>query len=263
VSEARQERQASAELALRLGQLLQKMHALDDAKRCLALSAQHCIDIGDAAGQALALNQLAHLACEEQRYSDAERLAHKAGTLVKRTSPTYAMSLSVLASTRLLTRALLPAEMLYQQALKLWSALRAAHECAHSLHNLGYLMALQGRPLQAIVYYEDALQHLPDDADVAYRAVIQAQLALNHVAVGNYQQGLALLLAAEPVVHHVADDQLLAHVWLGQAQCYRALRQHAWAEVAFARSAHFSAKAGDWRVYRVAHEGLNAVAGRQ
>lgn len=262
VSDRQQDRQASAELALRLGQLLQAMHFPDEAKRCIAHSRQHAVAMGDTEREAQALNQLAHLACEEQHYEEAEQLARKANTLVQRTSTTYAMSVSVLALTHLLRNALPAAEMFYRQALDLWSAQQIAQECARSLHNLGYLFVLQHRPWQAIVYYEDALGYLPDQAEPAYRAMIQAQLAFSYILVGDHQQGLVLLTAAEPIVRRLADDELLAYIWLGQGECYLALQQEDWAAVAFAQSAHFSASACDDRVYHAAYSGINAISRR-
>lgn len=245
-----------AALQFQCGSLHRLLSNHEQAQALLSASAAHYAAVGNTAGQARALNQLAYLAWQQHRYADAEHFAQTALQLVEETSLERAMSLSALGLVANNRSRYAEAEKYHYEALLLRTDLNAQKEMAWSLQNLGIAAGEQGKYAVAIEYYRRALDLLNILYDPAHTGIIQMNLGVAYYHQRDYTQALGILNNAEQIFRKLSDELNLAKLLTTKGLCYLAQQDWAFAEDAFRTSAELFQRLGDLSWYLNAYDGL-------
>jgi tetratricopeptide (TPR) repeat protein len=247
---------AAAALHFHCGYLYRLISNYAQAQTHLNASATHYAALGDAEGQARALNQLAYLAWQQHRYEDAERLAHAALTTVGEMALEKAVSLSALGLVANDRSRYTEAENYHRAALSIRTSHAAHKEMAWSLQNIGLALSEQGQHALAIDYYQQALTLLARVYDPAHRAIIQMNLSTAYYVQGESTQALEIILVAEQNLRQLSDQFNLAKLLTIKGLCYLALRQPALATPTFQASADLFWQLNDLSWYLNAYDGV-------
>ena len=194
-----------AELSLRSGHLLRLVSDFANAQQWLARSLRCCEQLGDHAGVARALNQLAYVDCLLNRDERAVQRATAALAFLGEDDYERAMSCFVLGMVAANRWQWVEAEGHHRAALELRQRQGDARRTAWALQNIGY--ALQGQRR-----YADAIEHLcaadvvlEELGDKANRAILLMNLARTYHLDNQLAQALETGLAARQSLYEVGD----------------------------------------------------------
>jgi tetratricopeptide (TPR) repeat protein len=258
-SQRYQDPHAAAELAWQLGLLYRLRSTFDQAQRWLAKAEQDFFALGDQAGRARSLNQLAYLAWQQNHYPAAIDYAEQALSLTAENDPERAMSLSALGLVAIAHSQWKAAEAYHLDALHIRLSHRDQRRIAWSLQNLGYALRGQERYAEAKAHYERAITILEAIRDPVNAAVAQMNLGIVHALSGDPIAALAHYAKAERSFRRHHDLLNLAKVSTNLALGY--LQQQAWsqAEDYFLAAMQLYEDLGDlsWRLN--AQDGLGQV----
>lgn len=255
-SQQQGDRLAIAALQLQCGSIHRLLSNHEQAQVLLSASVAHYAALGETAGQARALNQLAYLAWQQHRYEEAERFAQAALQIVGETSLEKAMSLSALGLVAYNRSRYTEAEKHHYAALLLRTDHNAHKEMAWSLQNLGLNAAEQGKYEVAIAYYKRALALLDKVYDPAHSAIVQMNLGGTYYRQKAYSQALDILNTVEQELRRLSDELNLAKLLTTKGLCYLAQQHWAFAQDAFRASADLFYRIGDFSWYLNAYDGL-------
>lgn len=255
-SEQQGDQTTLATLQFQCGTLHRLLSNHEQAQALLHASAAHYAALGETAGQARALNQLAYLAWQQHRYGDAEHFAQAALQIVEETSLERAMSLSALGLVANNRSRYAEAEKYHYEALLLRTDHNAQKEMAWSLQNLGLVAGEQGKYEIAVEYYRRALALIKMGYDPAHSAIIQMNLGGIYYYLQDYSQALEILNNVEQTLRRLSDELNLAKLLTTKGLCYLAQQDWAFAEDAFRASAELFHWLGDLSWYLNAYDGL-------
>jgi tetratricopeptide (TPR) repeat protein len=247
---------AEAALQFQCGYLYRLMSNYAAAHRSLNASAAHYAALGDAEGQARALNQLAYLAWQQHRYDEAITLAQQALLLVGALDVEKATSLSALGLVAIDRSQWQEAAQYHKEALHIRTYHAQRRQMAWSLQNLALALRGQQEYEKAIAYYEEAIAILDEVHDPANRAIVQMNLGIVYYFREEFTKALAIYRLAETSFHQFADDFNLGKVLTNQGLGYLALQQWSQAESAFTESMNCFQKLADRSMYLNALDGL-------
>lgn len=255
-SEQQGDQATLATLQFQCGTLHRLLSNHEQAQALLSASAGHYAALGETAGQARALNQLAYLAWQQHRYADAEHFAQAALQIVEETSLERAMSLSALGLVANNRSRYAEAEKYHYEALLLRTDHNAQKEMAWSLQNLGLAAGEQGKYEVAVAYYTRALALLDKVYDPAHSAIVQMNLGGTYYRQKAYSQALDILNKVEQELRRLSDELNLAKLLTTKGLCYLAQYDWTFAEDAFRASAELFHRLGDLSWYLNAYDGL-------
>jgi tetratricopeptide (TPR) repeat protein len=247
---------AEAALQFQCGYLYRLMSNYAAAQTSLNASAAHYAALGDAEGQARALNQLAYLAWQQHRYDEAITLAQQALLLVGALDVEKATSLSALGLVAIDRSQWQEAAQYHKEALHIRAYHAQRRQMAWSLQNLALALRGQQEYEKAIAYYEEAIAILDEVHDPANRAIVQMNLGIVYYFREEFTKALAIYRLAETSFHQFADDFNLGKVLTNQGLGYLALQQWSQAESAFTESMNCFQKLADRGWYLNALDGL-------
>ena len=196
---------AEAELSLRIGHLLRLVSSFANAQQWLERSLRCFEQVGDHAGVARALNQLAYVDCLLNR--DERAVQRATATLTSLAEDDYerAMSHFVIGMVATNRWQWAEAETHHRAALDLRQRQGDVRRTAWALQNIGW--ALQGQHL-----YADAIEHLlaagvilEELGDKANRAIVLLNLARTYHLDNRLAQALETGFAARQALYEVGD----------------------------------------------------------
>lgn len=249
------DRATAAALHFHCGYLYRLISNYAQAQTHLNASATHYAVLGDAEGQARALNQLAYLSWQQHRYEEAIDLAKKA-LLLSNLDIERATSLSVLGLVATDRNQWQEAERYHREALYIRSYHAQRRQMAWSLQNLAF--ALRGQQLYevAIAYFEEAITILDEVHDPANSAIAQMNLGIVYYFREEFTKARESYIAAEGTFRKLADEFNLGKVLTNQGLVYLAQQQWQQAEQAFTESMGCFQKLADRGMYLNALDGL-------
>lgn len=255
-SEVHYDRHADAELHLHMGHLHRLQSQFDTARTLLTTSATAFAELGERAGQARALNQLAYVAWQQHEHAKVQALAHQALALLDETDVERAMSLSALGLSALEQHQWEAAETYHRSALQIRTAHGDRRQMAWSLQNLARTLQAQGKHTEAIPYYEDAILTLGLLNDRANCAIVQMNLGVVYWLQGEFAKAVDVYAVAESTFREFGDESNLAKVLTCKGLDYLALQNWKGAEEAFLASSDLFQKLSDTSEYLNALDGL-------
>lgn len=256
LSQEQADRTAEAALHFHCGHLQRLMSHNTEAAALLRTSAALYADLGDKPGEARALNQLAYLAWQQQRYEDAESFILQALDLVENGSLEQAVSFSVSGLVAIDQNRPHAAEKFHSAALQIRTQQADQRLMAWSLQNLGVALMQQGIYDKAITCYEQSLSLLALLHDLGYKAIVQLNLAIAYYTLGEAEQALGIIREAEQILHRIFDDFNLAKLFTTKGLCQLALQQWQAAEDTFEASSQLFQKLGNYSWYLNSLDGL-------
>ena len=245
-----------AALQFQCGYLYRLLSNYEQAHTLLSASAAHYADVGETAGQARALNQLAYLAWQQHRYGEVVKLAQETLLLAKVEDLERATTLSVLGLVASDRNHWAEAEQYHKEALAIRTSYAQRRQMAWSLQNLA--LALQGQQKYgtAITYYQEAIAILDEVHDRANRAIAQMNLGIVYYFCKEFSLALENYKGAEVTFRTLADHFNLGKVLTNQGLVYLALEQWTDAESVFIESTGWFQKLTDQSMYLNALDGL-------
>lgn len=255
-SEQQGDRAALAALQFQSGYLYRMLSSYAQAHALLSASAAHYAAVGDTAGQARALNQLAYLAWQQHQYEEVVKLAQQTLLLLTPDDLERATTLSVLGLVAIDRSQWAEAEQYHQAALAIRTHHAQRRQMAWSLQNLAAAMHGQQKYGVAIQYYEEAIVILEDVHDPANRAIVQMNLGIVYYFREEFAQALENYKCAEVTLRQLADEFNLGKLLTNQGLVYLALEEWSHAENAFLESTHYWQKLADQSMYLNALDGL-------
>lgn len=222
-SQALTDRSAEAELSLCIGHLLRLTSDFDAAQQWLAAALHSFRALGDDAGAARTLNQLAYVDCLLHRPTPAEERAAAALALLAEDAAERAMSYFVLGMVAGERWQWVEAETHHRAALAIRQQQGDARRTAWAQQNVGYALQGQGRYVEAITYLTAAAATLDDLGDAANAAIVRMNLARTHHLDGQLTLALTTGLAAYQALHTVGDPLHLARLASNLGLTYLAL----------------------------------------
>ena len=222
-SQALADAAAAAELTLHIGHLLRLMSDFTGAQQELTASLAGFRQLGDSAGAARALNQLAYVACLEHRHAAAVEQAEAALQLLAADAPERAMSHFVLGMVALDRWQWEEAEAQHRQALAIRQQQGDLRRIAWAQQNIGYALQGQRRYAEAIDHFQMADSTLDELDDQANRAIVLLNLARTCHLSGQLAEALATGQAARQALHTVGDRLHAAHAAITLGLVYLAL----------------------------------------
>lgn len=247
---------ALAALQFQCGYLYRLLSNYEQAQALLTASVARYAALGETAGQARALNQLAYLAWQRHQYEEVVKLAQETLLLPNLEDLERATMLSVLGLVAIDRSQWAEAEQYHKEALQIRTHHAQRRQMAWSLQNLAVVMRGQQKHGVAIQYYEEAIAILDEVHDPANRAIAQMNLGIVHYFCKEFIQALDNYRLAEVTFRKLADDFNLGKLLTNQGLVYLALEQWAFAENTFQASAELFHQIGDLSWYLNAYDGL-------
>lgn len=214
---------ATAELTLHIGHLLRLMSDFAGAQQELTASLACFRQLGDSAGAARALNQLAYVACLEHRHAAAVEQAEAALQLLAADAPERAMSHFVLGMVALDRWQWEEAELQHRRALAIRQQQGDVRRSAWAQQNIGYALQGQRRYAEAIDHFQMANAVLGELDDQANRAIVLLNLARTYHLNGQLAEALPAGLEAQQLLRTVGDRLHAAHAAINLGLAYLAL----------------------------------------
>lgn len=259
LSQQQNDRQAAAELALAVGELLRLRSKFVLARQRLETSIATFAALGAKPRQARSLNELAFVAWQQHQYDESEMLAQSALTLLEENDPERATCFSRLGLVAIDRQQWAEAERYHRQAIQIRQAQGDQRKFAWSLQNLGYALRGQKKYTEAINCYEQAMAILEDIRDIGNCANVQVNLGIVYWLIGQPTYALKMYVSAERVYRYLYDTHNLANTLNNIGLAYLNLED-------WVRSAHnFTAcialykEIGDTSLYLDSLDGLGLV----
>ena len=211
-SQALTDRSAEAELSLCIGHLLRLTSDFDAAQPWLAVALHSFRTLGDDAGAARTLNQLAYVDCLLHRPTQAQERAVAALALLPEDAAERAMSYFVLGMVAGERWQWGEAETHHRAALAIRQQQGDARRTAWAQQNVGYALQGQGRYTEAIMCLNAAAATLDGLGDAANAAIVRMNLARTYHLDGQLTLALTTGLAARQALYTVGDQLHLARL---------------------------------------------------
>lgn len=214
---------AAAELQLQIGHLYRLLSQFEQARQTLEASAVEFATLGNANGQARALNQLAHMAWHQRRYQEAHYQAMAALNLLPNSSPEKANSFSTLGLVAASWRQWQEAKHYFEKALQIHTDNGDQRRIAWDMQHLGNVLRNQGDYTQAVQYYENAIQVLTEIQDLRNCAITQMELGIFYWLMAQPTRALVLYMSAETFFRKSRDFLNLAKILTNKGLTYLTL----------------------------------------
>ena len=253
------DRAAEAELSWHLGYLWRLRGVLDTAHVWLIRSRKHFHSLENSRGQAKALNQLAYVSRLQGRYDQASDFLNMALSLLDKDDSERATSFFVQGMIALDEFKWEEAEYAHRKSYEIWQAQNDKRKLAWSLQNRGTALRGQGRYIEAIQCYEQAIVLLEENHDPVNQAIVRMNLGNVYSSQHQSHEALKLYALAEPIFRNVQDEIHLAMVYINMAIDYRKLEKWDEAERICLMSVALSKKLGRERSHLNAMDELGLI----
>lgn len=238
-----------AALLADLGLMNQRLSRLAVADAQLAEAAELARTQGDAELRGLALQRRAEVARLERRYADCAALLAEAEALFPLDATAQAHGLFIAGKAAFDQHDLAAATAAFTQAMTLWQAAGNQGLAALCIQNLGRVADAQGKQLDAILLYEQAIDLLTTANDLSNLPVVQLNLGVAYYHNRQYEQALSLYEKAESSFQAVEDNRYLAMVYNNLGLVYTALGEWVEAETNLQRSMLLHQRVGDIKAW--------------
>ncbi len=259
LSRAQNDRNAEAELSLSIGELMRLRSEFELARQWLNGSIAKFAALNEKQGEARALNELAFVAWQQNRFDETEYLVQTALTLLDEADPERATCFSRLGLVEIERQRWGQAERYHRSALQIRQMYSDRRKIGWSLQNLGYAMRGQGEYAEAINYYEQAIAILDELNDVVNCAIAQMNLGITHSFAKQPKKALDIYILAERIFVRFYDIYNLAKVLTSKGIDYLTLRDYVQAENAFIASISLFQQINDTRWQLNALDGLGSL----
>ena len=212
-----------AQLSFYIGRIHRLRSDYAPAHQWFEASARLCQQLGDHAGRAKALNQLAYVARLQSNFDVATELVNEALGLLDEDDPEHANSHWVLGTLAAAQLNWTDAEFQHRAGYQIWQRVGDQRRAAWSLQNLGDALRGAGRYAEAADYIQQAIVMLGQLHDPVNQAVARMNRGVVHIYEQDPAQALALFQLAEPVFRQVGDYLHLAIVYTNMSIVQRDL----------------------------------------
>lgn len=212
-----------AQLSLYIGRIHRLRSDYAPANHWFEASATLAEQVGDHAGRAVALNQLAYVARLQSHFDEAKELVNEALGLLEEGDPEHANSHWVLGTLAVAQLNWTDAEFHHHAAWQIWQRVGDQQRAAWSLQNLGNTLRGAGRYAEAAQYIQQAIVLLGQLRDPVNQAVARMNRGVVHIFEKDPAQALALFQLAEPAFRQVGDQLHLAMVYINMSIVQREL----------------------------------------
>lgn len=247
---------AQATLQFQCGYLYRLLSNYAQAHALLSTSAVGYAALGDSAGQASALNQLAYLAWQQHQYEEVVKLAQQTLLLLTPGDLERATTLSVLGLVALDRSQWAEAEQYHKEALAIRTHYAQRRQMAWSLQNLAFALRGQQKYAIAIAYYQEAIAILEEVHDPANCAIARMNLGIVYYFREEFSQALENYKCAEVTFRQLVDDFNLGKLLTNQGLVYLKLQEWPQAESTFIESTTYFQKLTDRSWHLNALDGL-------
>ncbi|MEM7125377.1 MAG: tetratricopeptide repeat protein [Chloroflexota bacterium] len=250
------DRTTAAELGMQIGNLYYRLSQFDKATRWLTFSLEGFEEQNNLSGQCIILNRLALVACREEKFQYAAKLALQALDNLKTTELEQANSHYVLGEVARARNMWQKAESHFRHSLKLWEERGSKREIARGLRNLGPALRKQEKYTEAINCYERALSLFAQIDDPVNQAKTQTNLGIIYSICDRLYDALKLFRAAEKVFSNAHDHLNLAKVYINMGINYRKLGEYKQSEETYLAGINIWHQLGNIRSLCNAMDGL-------
>lgn len=259
VSQQVQDVAGEAQLSLYIGRLYRLRGELPQAREWFETSARLSAQVGDKAGRAKALNQLAYVARLQSQYALTQTYVDEALSLLDEGDSERATSYWVLGTVAQHQLHWDEAEIQYRSALRIWQNVGDEQRVAWAFQNLGEALRGAKKYPEAIDNIQQAISLLGKIHDPVNQAIARMGLGIVYIYDANPKQALALFELAESVFRQVGDQLHLAMVCTNLIIVYRDIAHLQKAEDIGKIAIRLWNMLGDWKMLANAEDELGLV----
>lgn len=212
VSQQVQDVDGEAQLSLYIGRLYRLRGELSPAREWFERSARLSRQIGNNAGRAKALNQLAYIARLQSQYALTQEYVDEALSLLDEDDSERANSHWVLGAMAQAQLNWVESEMQFRTSLQIWQRVGDEQRMAWAFQNLGEALRGARRYAEAVDNIQQAIHLLGKIHDPVNQAIARMSLGIVYIYNNDPEQAMALFDLAESVFRQVGDQLHLAMI---------------------------------------------------